>query len=243
MIIYESYYPDYLNPKFFDNNQLKSNIRNAILNIVDEFKNEVTDDKFDFNILDILLVGSNASYNYTDQSDLDIHLVVDLSDICHDCPDILQRLFDDERRIFNNNYDISLKGVDVEIYVEDIHSATISNGIYSVLFDKWIKFPSTLTDVPSMDTVDIISAYNDYESKINQAISTNNPDIIKSMIDSIYVMRKYSLSDNGEFSTGNYLFKKIRNSGLLDKLKDAYYNAKSNELSVEELIIDGLHKI
>ena len=41
----------------------------------------------------------------------------------------------------NADYDISIRGVDVEIYVEDIRSTAISNGVYSLYEDRWIRFP------------------------------------------------------------------------------------------------------
>ena len=73
---------DHLNEKLFSkNNQLLPEVRAKIIQIVDKFEefSEVP-----LNILDIQLVGSNASYNYTDTSDLDVHIinaVVDIFDL------------------------------------------------------------------------------------------------------------------------------------------------------------------
>lgn len=42
---------------------------------------------------------------------------------------------------WNNTHHISMKGYDVEIYVEDIGEHHIAAGIYSLLEDEWVKKP------------------------------------------------------------------------------------------------------
>lgn len=63
-----------LNPKIWtSDNSLKDDVRTKILDIVDTFKDFCD---INFEILDIYLLGSNASYNWTNKSDLDIHIIV-----------------------------------------------------------------------------------------------------------------------------------------------------------------------
>ena len=62
-----------LNPKLWDNDKLKCEVKEKILQIVEYFKNYID---FPLDIVDINLVGSNASFNYTANSDLDIHIIV-----------------------------------------------------------------------------------------------------------------------------------------------------------------------
>ena len=38
-------------------------------------------------------------------------------------------------------YDIEVKGHEVELYIEDVRSGAVANGIYSLLKDKWVKEP------------------------------------------------------------------------------------------------------
>lgn len=52
-----------------------------------DFIKELAVDDIKFNLADVRIVGSNCSYNYTDQSDLDVHIVADTSDL--ECPDNL----------------------------------------------------------------------------------------------------------------------------------------------------------
>jgi hypothetical protein len=136
---------------------------------------------------------------------------------------------------FNAEYDISIRGIDVEIYVEDINSTTMSNGIYSLYTDKWIKFPAKLTNIPVIDIDDQVNAIS---QKINRVIHSGNSDDIEKLINDLYIIRKNSLDTEGEYGMGNQLFKEIRNNGLLDDLKDAYKSVRSKELTLEHLTLN-----
>ena len=41
-----------------------------------------------------------------------------------------------QKKLFNDEYDITIRGIDVEMYVEDVKAATVSNGIYSLFEDE-----------------------------------------------------------------------------------------------------------
>lgn len=111
---------DTLNPKLFDeNNHLKKEVRDKVLDIVDEFVSGLQEDGVKINIKDIIIVGSNASYNYNDQSDVDVHIRVDTKSL--DCPDNLYPLlYSAYRSIFNKKFDINFYGIPVELYIETI---------------------------------------------------------------------------------------------------------------------------
>ena len=156
---------DTLNPKLWDEgNNLKPEVREKILEIVKEFTDGLEDDEIKFKVKDIVLVGSNCSYNYNDKSDLDIHIRMDTKSL--ECPDDLYPLlYSAYRSLFNNKLDIDFYGIPVEIYVETddteqmsdeplgearAQSALKSNGIFSVLNNKWIKEP-VAEDIPEVD--------------------------------------------------------------------------------------------
>lgn len=109
---------DTLNPLLFDeNDELKPDIKEAIIKIVNQFIEDLAADGVKFSLRDIILVGSNVSYNYTKDSDLDIHIVADSESL--DCnPEVYTLLYGAYRSLFNKNYDITIKGIPVEIYVE-----------------------------------------------------------------------------------------------------------------------------
>ena len=92
-------------------------MKEKIIQIANEFIDELSQDGIKFDLKDIRLVGSNCAYNYTKKSDLDVHLIASKSSL--HCPDDLYpKLYSAYRSIFNKNLDISIHGVPVEIYVE-----------------------------------------------------------------------------------------------------------------------------
>lgn len=106
-----------LNPLLFENNELKPEIKKAIEKIVNQFVEDLKTDGVKIEVKDVILVGSNVSYNYTKDSDLDIHIIVDKDTL--DCdPELYTLLYGAYRSLFNKNYDITIKGIPVEIYVE-----------------------------------------------------------------------------------------------------------------------------
>lgn len=153
---------DTLNPKLFSDEKLKPEIRNKINEIVDAFVNSLT---IKPDVLDVEIVGSNASYNYTKHSDLDIHIVTNFELLSQDVA-LIQALFNAEKAQFNRSHDILIKGINVELYIEDVNAGTASNGVYSVLNDQWIKFPKKLTDIPEYDLSRQISIWEDKIRKV-----------------------------------------------------------------------------
>ena len=219
---------DTLNPKLWFNNKLKDDVKQKIVQIVEQF---VSTCDVPLHIVDVHIVGSQASYNYTQYSDLDVHIISNFELV--DCSkEILQVAYNSVKTKFNSDYDITIKDIDVELYVEDVKSSVTSNGIYSLYEDSWIKFPKKLTNVPNVDVSDEVSLWT---TKINNAISSNDSERIEKIIDDLYLERQSSLYSDGEYGKGNQLFKEIRNLGLLDRLKDSYKSSRSKELSLESL--------
>lgn len=221
---------DELNPKLFDlDNKLKPQVLEAFKNIVEEFANHLDEEGIPLDIIDVWLVGSNASYNYSNSSDIDLHIQVDLADASTE-PDLLSILYNYVKSDFNKDYDITVKGLPVELYVEDINTSAITNGIYSIGLDDWIKFPKKI-ELPSKD---ILTNSKGFEDRIKHYLSLQDSDIEK-FINDLYLLRKTSLNNEGEFGEGNLIFKEFRNRGYLDSLKDRLKQIKSKELTLEKL--------
>ena len=90
--------------------ELKPEIRKSLLRIAYDFL-ESLDPKMTF--ADITLTGSMANYNYTDQSDLDLHILFDFSSMGEN-GELIQNLFNAKRQIWNDVHDIKIKDHDVE---------------------------------------------------------------------------------------------------------------------------------
>jgi predicted nucleotidyltransferase len=130
-----------LNPKLFDNNALKPEIRKKAEEVVNEFLKILAEDEVKLKVRDVILTGSNASYNYTANSDVDLHILADTAQF--DDPEQLhKKLYNCYRRLFESKFDITFYGIPVEIYVETEDNPVVSNGIYSVMYDKWVKEPT-----------------------------------------------------------------------------------------------------
>ena len=123
---------DTLNPIIFTNDNLNSDVREKLLEIADEFIDYLGINNLD--VVDITLSGSNAAYSYTDHSDIDLHILIDMNKINND--DIYQELFTAKKNLFNDNHDIKIRGYDVELYVQDSNKSVKSLGEYSILNNK-----------------------------------------------------------------------------------------------------------
>jgi len=221
---------DTLNPKIWDENgKLYPEIRQKIIDIVANFEEYI---EIPIHIVDVVLVGSNASYNYTQHSDLDVHIIVNPEFTPEIPEDVLKIIYDAKKSSFNKTFDIKLKGVPVEVYVEDIKTNVVSNGIYSVCDDKWIKEPKQNKSITKHNVENELASWME---KISEVLQSGDYDQIANAIDTLYLMRKNSIAIDGEYGKGNEIFKTLRDRGYLDKLKEELNKALSKQLSLESL--------
>ena len=136
---------DTLNPKVWnnynnvDNASLKSDIRKNLLSIAQEFLYFV---EVDVIISDIVLMGSLVNYNWSEYSDFDLHIIADYKQYPKEQIELFTELFDLKKTLFNLKHDIKIKGYDVELYLQDESDSAYSDGVYSIMFDEFIKKPS-----------------------------------------------------------------------------------------------------
>lgn len=221
-----------LNPKLWKDNKLIPEVRQKLLEISENFEQYV---EIPMHIVDVVLVGSNASYNYTQHSDIDVHLIVNTELTEGVLEDIQTLVFNLKKTAFNKEFDIKIKGIPVELYVEDLHSSVQSNGIYSIRRNKWVKEPKPIT----IEKRDITQELDAWTERINAAIMSKDYEQITNVLDALYLMRKNSISIDGEYGRGNEIFKTLRDKGLLSKLKDSMNRCISSNLSLESYIYTG----
>ena len=229
-----------LNQKLFDGDHLKSEVREKAEEIINEFLKILAEDEVKLIVRDVILTGSNASYNYTKDSDIDLHIIADTKSF-EESADVYAKLYRAYGRIFGNKFEISFYGIPVEIYVETESNPVVSNGIYSVMFDKWVKEPSAIA-IPEIDQKAINKAAKPWIDEAKALIKEVDDNVadgeeeIDGYITRIYELRQkgiYSAAGN-EYSTENLIFKEVRNAGLLDKLKKLKNVLISKKLSLEE---------
>lgn len=242
-----------LNPKLWNGMELKPEVKQRAFEIVDDFVENLKEDGIELPIKDVIVIGSNASYNYSDTSDFDLHIIFDNEKL--KCPtEVYPLLYSAYRSIYNKKHPIDFYGIGVEIYVEDGSTGmqlTKLNGVYS-LNRGWLKEPSIDT-VPDIDTLDmerIKQEFNRWEDKyfaiidkggmLDTQIAEDLTDIeaeqleeIENYIEDIYLLRRGSIRAEGEYGVGNLVFKEIRAHGYLDSLKELKSELKAKALSLE----------
>jgi predicted nucleotidyltransferase len=189
-----------------------------------------------FKILDIILTGSMANYNWTKFSDFDVHVVTRYSDL--KCDDLAAEFYRAKKNIWNQEHDILVRGHEVELYVQDVTEPHVSSGVYSLLDNKWLVTPEKITSDIDQDAVRKKS--QDLMKQIDVALEqADDPDDVKRIQKKITHMRKSGLEKAGEFSVENLTFKVLRNTGYLAKLKNARNSKIDKILSVSENFKDG----
>lgn len=214
-----------LNPALWnDDNTLKPEVYDKLVEIYEEFIRFID---IPLNIVDVEVVGSNASYNYNDSSDIDLHIIVN-SEVNFMDKEMLRLFYNSKKGSFNDDYDLSLNGIPVELYIEDVSDGNATNGRFSILKNEWVKFPEPITyEIP-----DITDTLNEYIETATNLIAGDDGQAILDFINDLYMMRKLGLAEDGEASVGNLVFKELRSMNILSDLKDRYYELKSNELSL-----------
>ena len=220
------HYHDTLNPAIWDGVVLKTEVRYKLLAVAHHFAKFLNVPKL--NLRDITISGSNAAYGYSSKSDLDLHLVVDFP---KDKPE-LEELYTAKKNQYNFTYNITVKGIDVELYVQDVQQEHHSAGIYSVLNDRWVSKPKH--QPPNIDDKEVNRKARNYSGLINQAIKSNDLNKAKETMSKIRRLRQAGLEAGGEYSVENLAFKLLRNRGKIDKFRRHIDKLQSIELSLKE---------
>lgn len=220
---------DTLNQKLFDGDVMKPEVRNKALQIANFFMEQLP---VHVQLLDVYLLGSNAAYNYNDKSDFDLHILVDFDQFDAEQA-ILRGLFDTNKVLFKQKYQIKIKGYDVEMYVQGLEDQNASNGVYSILDNKWIKKPVKIDKYPEYENLQ--QNIDKWANDIDEVILSGDIDKIQFKKIMLYVMRKNSITADGEFAQGNLIFKELRNMGYLDKLNDSINKLSGKDLTLEWL--------
>lgn len=219
-------YHDELNPLIWEDSHLKTEVRYKLLAIAHHFAKFLNVPKL--NLKDITISGSNAAYGYSESSDLDLHLVVDMP---KDKPELAE-LYTAKKNNYNFVHNIKVKGIDVELYVQDVQQLHHSAGIYSILNDKWLSKPKH--QPPNIEDREVTSKARNYSAKINQAMRSNDLNTAKETMADIRRLRQAGLEKGGEYSVENLAFKLLRSRGKIDKFVKYINKLESASLSLGE---------
>lgn len=218
-----------------DEDFIKSDIKKNLEKIARDFLDSLG---ITAEIKDIIITGSIANYNWSQFSDVDLHILLDFSEIDENT-ELVKKMFDKSRMVWNKEHDIKVKDHDVEIYVQDVNEPHVSTGIYSILDDNWEKKPIPTQISIEKDDIRRKSAHLMDEIDETQKMLDEGDDegaFLNSMRlkDKIKNFRKGGLEKGGEFSSENLSFKVLRRNGYLEKLGDIYTSSYDSIMSLDE---------
>lgn len=227
-----TFYQDSLNPKFWQGDKFDPETRTKLLQIANDF---YVDLKVDCPVLDVQLTGSLANYNWNEYSDLDVHVIMDLSKISDDL-DMAKQAMDGLRLVWNQRHPVTINGHDVELYAQDISQLHQASGLYSLMKDEWIRKPQF--NPPVIDERDVnrkVEAYGVEIAEMKKDLANATPDSARDILERASALKKKVSKardeqlqhKNGEFSIENLVFKAMRNNGMFGDLIDIKAKAYS----------------
>jgi predicted nucleotidyltransferase len=227
-----------LNPKVWENPTdpnkatMVPKVRKALERIADEFIEYLGDDVF---VEDVVLTGSLANFNWSEFSDFDLHIIVDLQQY-EDDSELYKELFNLKKQVFNDKHNIKIYGFDVELYAQDSEESHYASGVYSIMNDEWITKPKQFKIEIDKDLLS--NKIKNWTEKIDKSLESDEQKTLDDIKNKLKEYRQSGLEKEGELSYENLVFKFLRRSGHIQKLFDKVNNVVDKELSIERKIED-----
>lgn len=216
-------------PLLWQDMKLDPEVRRSLLQAAKDFYEKT---EFKAPIKDIYFMGSAANYNWTPDSDADVHILIDFKQLQMPEDTAFEAVKNASAR-WNDEHDIKVKGHKVEMNLQDsADKKPHATGIYSLAKNDWVRKP-----VPqrlNVNRVGIVSKYTRLKDYVEKAILSGDRNYMKSVKEYVDQFRQYGLDTKGELSTENLVFKILRSRGIMKKLKDAITATYDAELTVDE---------
>lgn len=219
-----------LNPMFWKGDTLKGVIKTALMKFANAFAEYVELDNRA--IKDVLMLGGNAGYNYTQHSDIDVHIVVDPKYVPGCDPELLDDYYMDKKTLWELTHDVKIYGVPAEPYIEQPGiKRKKAQGVYSLMKNKWVQKPQKFEG--ELDERELEKKVNNIKRKLDCMIQSDNGVGLKAAVKRLRDARQASLEKYGEYGMENLVFKELRNSGYIDKVRKAVLRYTSASLSLK----------
>lgn len=236
-------YHDELNPMIWEGDKLRIDVQVALLKSAWAFVEFIGMEGLQ--IEGVRFTGSNASYNYTDYSDCDVHIIIDFSQT--PCAELADNFFTTKKTLWNQMHSrVTVNGYTVELYCEDVTNPVKAAGVYDLLNSRWLAHPQK--EEPSFDESAVVAKTEGLADEIEALCDGGELDEIDAMFSRLRDMRRAGLEKAGEFSVENLAFKNLRNLGFIEKLAQARLKAQDDDLSLDtgckvcEAPEGGLHR-
>lgn len=230
------YIKDSLNPAVWDGLNLKPELREKLLKIADEYVKYLD---IPIKPEKITLLGSMVNYNWNDSSDFDLHLVYDFKKVSDD-EKFVKDFFDTKGSNWKSKHNITLKGYDVETYVQGKEEENKSPGVFDLSKNSWISEPKKENVKVDKESIKKKAASMATRIEHLEKIAKTESDLdkvnkeAKSIKSKIKKMRQSGLDKSGEFSVENLAFKYLRNNGYLERLGNVESESFDKNLSMDE---------
>ena len=223
-----------LEPKMFKDESMDPVVREKLLKIAYDFLDSVD---LKIKLKDILLTGSLASYNWSDYSDIDLHILVDFEKIDTD-QDLVKSLTKALSSNWNLKHDIEIHGYDVEMNFEDSNNPAKTVGVYSVLNDKWKEEPTKdpgKYDVKNVEkkAESVVEMIDQVEDAMDEGDFLEAYEMGQRVKKKVRKMRQSGLEQVGVFSIQNLAFKALRRAKQIERLDNLVQTAYDEALSLE----------
>jgi hypothetical protein len=235
-----------LNPKIWQDDKLNSNVRTKLVKIANDFFKELNLPS-EVKMKDIIFTGSLANFNWSKFSDIDLHVVLDFSQIEAE-DQFKEDFFYAQKALWNQAHDITVYEYPIELYAQDIKAKLVASAVYSVKNDKWILKPSREEFKVNKKVIkqkadrfidNLKDIKKDYEENKLQSVV----DKVKILKDKIKKYRTSGLEDGGEYAIENLVFKTLRRTPFMDILDSYKAKAYDKLMSVKETIKESLRLI
>jgi hypothetical protein len=219
---------DEYNPWLFDGDKLKPTIKRQLETIADDFVEFMGIP--DLAIEDIIITGSNVAYTYTSHSDIDLHLLVDFAKLPES--DVYRELFNAKKSLYNDTYEITIRDIPVEVYVQDTAQSHTSLGEYSLYKDMFTRIPTKKR--ANLDEISAASKFERLEQLALEGLKSDDIEKVNGVLSIIKRYRQSGLDNKGEFGPENLAFKAVRSKGYFQALFDRRNKLRAEQLSLEE---------
>jgi predicted nucleotidyltransferase len=209
-----------------DDENMRPDVQKALENIANEFLDYL---KIDVDVEDVTFTGSYANYNYTPYSDIDLHIVIDFDKISND-EDLVEGFMNAKKSYWNDRYDITVNGIEVEIYPQDSSEEHVSSGVYSIDQEKWIVKPEKFQKEPNLKSAN--KKFQMLKREISSAVESEDLKSVERLLKKLRNMRKSALNKSGEMSVENIAYKMLRSEDLIQKLYDSKFSLYGDSISL-----------
>lgn len=225
---------DTLNPKIWDGERLKDDIKEKLMQIANDFFEKMTLEGIEID--DITITGSMANYNWTNLSDIDLHILVDMRKIDENT-DLVKEFFNARSSIWNKVHQIKIKGHEVEVYVQDLSESHYSTGVFSLINNDWLAKPEKKSvnideNAVIKKAISLIDQIERAEDMLNDENYVAAHEYSTKIREKIKKFRQSGLEMGGEFSNENLSFKLLRKTGYLGILRDVINLSYDKKMSL-----------